>query len=183
MKSFFIVLLSILFLVLLFNGCAATNSSDRSTSTSSGTSTANRDNLQAQNQDGQENQGSQSDLIAFNAQYIRGSYSSSLNQGNTTVVTSMSELNPYFRTNRTNAIEKYNDNFFADNFLVIVSLIETSGSIRHEVKSVSANGDILINRLVPGIGTADMAAWSIIIELNKSFTTRQFKVSLVEVGY
>ena len=166
MKKFFIVL-TILFFASLFYGCVAIDNSDRRSRTV---------NLQNNTSiDGNE--------IDFNAQYLRTSYSSRLNQAEITVVSSVNELNRYFENRRISEIEKYTDNFFANNFLVIAGLVESSGSNRHEVKSVSETGDIVINRLVPEIGTADMAAWNIIIELNKNINTRQFKVSLVEVEY
>jgi len=63
---------------------------------------------------------------------------------------------------------KYTDGFFADNFLVIVPKTEGSGSIRHNVDSVDVGGNIYITRILPGGGSADIAAWHIIIELDNS---------------
>jgi len=83
-----------------------------------------------------------------------------------------------------NAIEVYTEEFFSESYLVIVNLIETSGSIRHGVDSVSSNGDIAITRAIPCIGTADIADWSIIIELDNSFKPSEFGLSfqVVNVG-
>jgi hypothetical protein len=81
------------------------------------------------------------------------------------------------------AIEKYSDDYFADNYLVIVRIVEGSGSILHKVERIDKNGDIVINRLLPEMGTCDMAAWSILIELNNNFEAEQFKVVLVDVSY
>jgi hypothetical protein len=80
-----------------------------------------------------------------------------------------------------NAIEKYSDDFFAGNYLVIVLLGEGSGSIRHKVERVDTNGDIVITRQLPEIGTADMAAWNIIIELNNDFKPEQYQVVLTDM--
>jgi len=76
------------------------------------------------------------------------------------------------------AIAKYSDRYFIDNFLVIVLLEENSGSNRHKVESVNRNGDIIIKRLIPEIGTSDMATWNIIIELNNNFKQEKFQVVL-----
>jgi len=73
------------------------------------------------------------------------------------------------------------DNFFEDRYLALMLLSEPSGSIRHRVESVSKNGDIIISRLIPEMGTADMAAWLIILELDNSFKPEQFRVELVDV--
>ena len=83
--------------------------------------------------------------------------------------------------NFLDAIAKYSDGYFADNYLVIVRLVEGSGSIRHKVERIDENGDIVINRLLPGMGTADMAAWSILIEVNNNFEAEQFRVVLFDI--
>jgi len=81
------------------------------------------------------------------------------------------------------AIERYDDNYFADNFLVIVGLTEGSGSIRHRVDRIDENGDIHISRWLPGgVGTADIASWSILIELENSWKDKQFRAIVVDVG-
>jgi hypothetical protein len=140
--------------------------------------------------------------IAINAQYIRSGYTYSPNDewplpAVVTIVTSRNELEQYYENHGRrfsdgfgnqlpdldflNAIEKYTDDYFTDNYLVIVWLIEGSGSIRHEVKKIDENGNIVINRLLPGIGTDDMASWSIAIERNNCFNVEQFQVELVDV--
>jgi len=79
-----------------------------------------------------------------------------------------------------NTIEKYSDNYFADNYLVIVELWEPNGSIRHKVERIDKNGDIVINRLVPGpYHTDDIGNWGIIIELNNNFKAEHFKTVFV----
>ena len=79
-----------------------------------------------------------------------------------------------------NLFEKYNDNFFKDNYLAIVGLVEGSGSIRHKVEKIDKNGNIYIKRLLPGIGTCDMAGWSIVIELTNASKFNNFQVKVVD---
>lgn len=66
------------------------------------------------------------------------------------------------------AIEKYDEEYFKVNDLIMIVLEEGSGSIRHEVKSVVKNPDgsfaVEIERDVPEVGTEDMAEWHIIVE-------------------
>jgi len=75
-------------------------------------------------------------------------------------------------------IADYSDSFFAENYLVLVLLEEPSGSIRHRVEGIDGNGGITISRLLPEVGTADMAEWHIIIELAGSAVPEQFNVVL-----
>ena len=69
------------------------------------------------------------------------------------------------------ACDQYDEIFFEKNYLIFVILEEGSGSIRHEVRSVEQTKDkkirISIDRKVPELGTADMAQWHIILELNR----------------
>jgi len=128
---------------------------------------------------------SNASYIVPDAQYIRtGSNIGAINP-NYTIISSVNELNQYpgnlsrssFRdTEYSNIIAKYTDSFFTDNFLVIVFLLETSGSNRHKVEKVDRDGNIFIQRIQPEIGTADMATWSIIIELDNSFKLDKFQV-------
>ena len=77
------------------------------------------------------------------------------------------------------AVEKYTDEFFTRRFLVLVLLEEGSGSVRHKLEMIERNGLIVISRLMPGIGTADMAEWHVIIELDISYKREQFNVAIV----
>lgn len=67
------------------------------------------------------------------------------------------------------ADETYTAEWFKDHQLVVVLVGEGSGSIRHQVSDVSAD-EIQITRLSEQAMTADMAAWAIAIELDKSVT-------------
>lgn len=67
--------------------------------------------------------------------------------------------------------DKYDEDFFKTKALIVVGLRETSGSVRHEVKKVTKEDNkinVQIERIVPEIGTADMAEWEIYIEVNKA---------------
>jgi len=135
---------------------------------------------------------------SFEVQYIRSNgYVGGENYPVVTVITSVKELEEYSAANNSRydlssrgitqsdtqagfieAIEKYSESFFTNSYLVVVLLEEISGSIRHKVDSVNADGDIVINRLQPEIGTDDMAEWNIIIELENSFMPETFNIIL-----
>lgn len=122
---------------------------------------------------------------AFEAQYVRtDGYHENVGYPVVTVVSSKAALDAYFEENRglyelsrgeqagsasgfAGAIKKYDDDWFASHQLVIALLEESSGSVRHEVESVTAGDSpsIVIRRLVPEVGTCDMAEWHILIEL------------------
>jgi len=120
--------------------------------------------------------------------YIRtNGYVDGKNYPIVTVISSRDELERYYENNKNtydfsanfggysdaisfiDAMKNYTDAFFTNRSLVLVLLEEGSGSIRHRVDDVGENGDIVISRLLPEIGTADMAQWHIIIELDANF--------------
>ena len=75
----------------------------------------------------------------------------------------------------------FNEAFFDDAFLLFIVLEEGSRSVRHIVSSVKQEGGILsvnITRLMPQIGTADMAQWHVILVLDKSFLDMDIGVTL-----
>ena len=79
---------------------------------------------------------------------------------------------------------QYNEAFFVENFLMLITVSETSGSTRHELTSIEEdNGvlNVLINRQLPYIGTSDMAGWLIIIELSNDFSTYEINVVFTDV--
>lgn len=67
---------------------------------------------------------------------------------------------------------EYDEAFFEEKSLLILSLHESSGSISHEVDFVrgrkSPNVYMSIKRITPDFGTADMADWFAVIEVSKS---------------
>jgi len=123
--------------------------------------------------------------VSFDVQYLRIGYGPK--QPIYTVISSVNELNQYINNNGngsyltdeySNATKKYTNQFFNDNFLIIVFLEEPSGSNRHKVEKIETNGDIVITQIIPEIGTADMATWIIFIELKNSSKLEQYKVVL-----
>jgi len=65
------------------------------------------------------------------------------------------------------AVEDYDEAWFDGHTLVMAVLEEGSGSNRHEVQGITADGKILIKRIIPEVGTCDMAVWHILLELPK----------------
>lgn len=102
-----------------------------------------------------------------------------------TLVTYKSDLNWYYQNNKDKAdlesyksgkgfldvINKYDTHWFDEKALIIIPLIETSGSNRHQVLSYQVEESKLkvnIKSIIPAIGTDDMAGWHIIVEIYKS---------------
>ena len=124
--------------------------------------------------------------IPFSAQYVRtNGYRDGAKYPVVTLIEKADELKRYYEDNGKlydfshkellyadssvgfiDAIMLYDDAWFAEHQLLIVLLEEGSGSVRHEVTSVTAGPDpsVDITVLTPEIGTADMAEWHILIE-------------------
>ena len=95
------------------------------------------------------------------------------------IIRSVEELNAYYDANKSSyslegflgACDKYDEAYFENQILVMVVLEEGSGSISHKVTNVGVIGideakkmTIEIDRIIPEIGTCDMACWHILIE-------------------
>jgi len=133
--------------------------------------------------------------IAFNAQIIRTDFFDwNVPSGNRVqepiVVTSRNEYEQYLRifesvdfNNRASDLlfDMYSDDFFMDSYLVIISVVESSGSNRHEIESVSVDGEIVVRRHIPEVGTGDMAQHLIMVELNNAFLPAEFSVTFSNV--
>ena len=133
------------------------------------------------------------DEVNWNVEYVRTSYDVyDPSRETVSIVTNKDDLAKFVPTSvalQTNgsslrptnenaeSFAKYTDAFFASSYLVIISIAESSGSIRHEVESVDKDGNITIKRIVPEIGTADMAHWYIIIELARGYQPNSFDVA------
>lgn len=126
--------------------------------------------------------------IDFGAQYIRtDGYHEFVKYPVVKIIRSVRELNAYYEANKEryglgrrdnvasdmtigflDACDKYDGAYFEDHILIMVLLEESSGSNRHQVRSVhmSAGGQccIYIDRIIPEAGTCDMAQWHILIE-------------------
>jgi len=132
----------------------------------------------------------------FNVQYTKNRVFSS-GEPIITVISSKNEIKKYYGNQKVkiwdkqgdvwhgqegyNTIEKYSDNYFANNFLVIVEFWERSDAVRHKVESIDRNGNIVINRLLAEMGTEDIGYWGIIIELNNNLRVKQFQPVFVDV--
>ncbi|MBQ7603734.1 MAG: hypothetical protein IJU75_02155 [Clostridia bacterium] len=124
-----------------------------------------------------------------------------------TVARSKEDLKPisdiYLDYARKNTIDKeyvprivndlgvYDDAFFDEKNLIVVRFDSGSGSIRFKVTGVEndENGDLTVSvdKICPEMGTADMAAWAILIETDSSFipgraTENSLKMSDVILG-
>jgi len=78
------------------------------------------------------------------------------------------------------AFAAYTETFFDDRYLLIIRQSEPSSSISHEVERIDANGNITIKRFMPEIGTAELAEWHILLELDKGFRPEQFDGVFIE---
>ncbi len=92
----------------------------------------------------------------------------------TKVIRSLPELEAYRADNPETVayidptvFQKYTEEWFRDNKLLIVVLSEISGSISHKVTAVSTDA-VSISRYVPEVITCDMARWHYLIELDQS---------------
>ncbi len=129
--------------------------------------------------------------IEYSAQYIR---TNAIGEGITypqvKIIRSVEELKAYYEANKDiyylerrenygsdytrgflDACDKYDEAYFENQILVIMVLEEGSGSISHKVTNVGVIGineakmmTIEIDRIIPEIGTCDMAEWHILIE-------------------
>lgn len=122
--------------------------------------------------------------IDFTAQYVRANVEYTPNLPYAEVISSKAELDAYvecFAVDVTSesdgsisfntAAEKYTDDYFTKNQLVLCMISESSGSIRHKAEKVQLINDIeldiSIKRDIPEAGTADMALWHIFVETEK----------------
>jgi len=123
--------------------------------------------------------------LTYKVQYFRtGGYVPETEYPYVVIVQSAEELTDYISTNdkdynfgtreSTDTVESggllttseaYDDAFFSKNALLIVVVQEPSGSNRHEFLGFGEKNEIRIRRIVPEVGTTDMADWHILIEL------------------
>ncbi len=77
--------------------------------------------------------------------------------------------------------EPYDDEWFNTHKLMVITVTESSGSIRHEVTELT-DQYVTINRLLTQVMTCDMAEWNIYLELDKDAVIRDdFKINWIEV--
>ena len=114
------------------------------------------------------------EMLNFNVQYIReGAKKEPTVYPAVRVIHSVDEMNRYLQNetymseNLVEACNKYDENYFKSQLLIIVLLEEGSGSIRHEVEQVGIDAGktiVDIKTIVPEVGTCDMAYWHVLIE-------------------
>ncbi|MBP7187312.1 MAG: dockerin type I repeat-containing protein [Ruminococcus sp.] len=118
----------------------------------------------------------------FEAQYIRTNrIGGSDEYPMTELIESRSELEKYISSKEINysmdgvseAAEKYTDEWFSDHKLLVVVLEEGSGSNRHEVAGLTKD-NVTITRIVPQVGTCDMAEWHILVETDSNFEMNDY---------
>ena len=77
--------------------------------------------------------------------------------------------------------EQYDDEWFETHKIMVITITEPSGSIRHEVTELT-DQYVKINRLYPQVMTDDMAEWNIYLELDKDARIKDdFKINLIKV--
>lgn len=122
-----------------------------------------------------------SEDVPFEAEYIRTGTPGKGTLGTTvTVMNSLPELQLYIKENKEalslteeflNKTQKYDDEFFVKNSLILLFVTEGSGSVSHRIESVKKTGDkkleVTLLREVPEAGTCDMAYHHIIAEVKK----------------
>lgn len=82
----------------------------------------------------------------------------------------------------TTAIDKYDEDYFRDSFLLIVLVKEDSGSIFHTVTKVLNDGTVSIEKVIPNDGSTDIATWHILIEMDKKYQDIDFHLAFDEVS-
>ena len=114
--------------------------------------------------------------VPFDAKYFRVSWTDHDEWPACYVFTDSASLARYYLSQPYNdteqamkAISAYDDAWFAEHQLIVVPVDSGSGSTRYKVALVTKE-KILINCLVPEIGTCDMASWRIFIEVDKGFS-------------
>jgi len=119
------------------------------------------------------------------------------NMEDTAIIRSTGELREYYENLKAIEInelddelvwrltgDQYNDAFFTGHFLMLITVPESSGSNRHELASIEENNEVLtihIDRQLPGIGTADMVGWLIVIELSSNYSINEANVIFTDV--
>ena len=81
--------------------------------------------------------------------------------------------------------EQYDEAFFSEHFLVMITVSESSGSNRHELSSIADDNGVLsieIERHLPEVGTTDMAGWLITIELSNNYSITDTSIIFTDVS-
>lgn len=104
--------------------------------------------------------------------YIEG-----MNSPQTDIIKSTNDLDKYIDKFKDDTLKdklsKYNDEYFKNKVLVIVTIAESSGSNTNKIDRISKlegsdTLDVFVERKVSEIGTADMAMWHLIAEIDNN---------------
>ena len=68
----------------------------------------------------------------------------------------------------------------SSHILVLALFDEPSGSIRHEVEGVDADGNIRIARIYSDVMTCDMASHYLLLELDRKYDDRPFTLRFTQ---
>ncbi len=101
----------------------------------------------------------------FEAQYIRVYGTGNYNR-EPVIEMFNSEEELLSRYNPNSQHEKYDEKWFSDHKLIMITVGEPSGSIRHKVTELTSDY-VAIDRITPEVMTCDLAIWHIYIELDK----------------
>lgn len=138
----------------------------------------------------------------ISTQHIRtDGYNEGVEYPRITVVRSPEELNAYYEANQElyslerketvysdttigflDACDRYDEDFFERNDLILVLWEEGSGSVRHEIRSITPSDDhtwVLSGiRKNPEVGTCDMAEWHFMVEIAKDMIKENDEIIL-----
>lgn len=138
--------------------------------------------------------------LACQVQYIRtNGYRDGVRYPQVYYIRSAQQLSDYYKANKDifdlehkdrvysdttigflDACERYDKSYFEEKYLVFLLLEEGSGSVRHKVKKVElVEGnqiEISVDRLIPEVGTEDMALWHIMVELDRETESRNVRI-------
>ena len=125
---------------------------------------------------------------SYNKQFIRTTYRDDTEIK--TILSSKEELNAFYEKYKDtlylehrekvyvdstigffDAIEKYDEEYFKGNNLIIIYITEPSGSITHDIKNISIKDntiEISISQKSSEYLTCDMAGWLLILEIENT---------------
>ncbi len=115
-------------------------------------------------------------VSSYQARFIRQTYHSG---GNDIMAGNQSGIRVRILTSREDAARclpedvaaDYSEDFFQNKELLIFTLTEGSGSVRHTLTGMETKGTTIyldVTRQVPEIGTTDMASWLAVVEVEKT---------------
>ena len=139
--------------------------------------------------------GASSVVFQYPAKYIQtNGYTEGREYPYTVVIRSEDELAEYVSANEgafdfanssdaaesfCEAIEAYDGAYFENGTLVFAVLEEGSCSVRHQVEGITAENEILVERLVPDAQDDGLAEWHIILEIPADSPTLQSEQSFI----